>query len=498
MGVVLVPTAAALPFGAYIAGHMLPGGFETPVANVRRLSVSLWLGAAVFGGIRGYASLSDPDRRDWLLTTVSYRQLLAGVVLAELLVYGLPVITVATAAAVLFAAGIGSPIGAVAVLVASGLLLSTGFLTGVTVILLFKNGGVRSRLLKRLRTAMGVVVFGVYMVVVLTESVSAVLDPLYWLLMPTPIGWIGELVLVSGDVDVSPMRAGVAVVVGLVALAISVPVVLGLTAWLWYADGIETVATETASTDARWLSRYLPQPLVGVVLVDWTRGRRAPISLGYAVYPLFLLLTPIVETIETGTVGTLLPLAVAFCGAWITGALFTLNIIGNEGSVLPSTLLSPSPGRAIVGGHIAAGALLGVPIAGGVVAVLGVLSPFSWMFVATLTVGTLVVTTASGAIASGIGAALPRYEAVSVTRSRTAIVPSTFAFVSYSVAIVIVSFPLVGGHSRTLSNLIESTLGIPPLVVALTGVVVTATLAASFSLVSVIYAVRQVERHQFD
>ena len=497
----LLPGVVGVVAGAYFGGTALVSGeLSTPVETVRQVAVGIWVFGAVFGGFRGYSSLLDPDCRDGLLTTVSHQQLMAGLLLAEAVVFGLPIVLVSTAAGVAFAVGSGSLLAAPAVLVAICLSVPTGFLTGLGVVLLFKNGGVRSRLLSRIRTMVFVVLFAGYMGVVVTNSYGRLLDPLTRLLRPTPIGWLGDLALLSTAAGGSTLLAGSAVAIAVAGLVISAPVVSRLTRWLWYADGLEPRETDADATTTgdSWLSRLLPQPMAGVVRVDWTRARRAPISLSYAVYPLFFLSTPVIQTVQTGTVGSGFPLLMAVCGIWITGALFTLNVVGNEGSVLPSTLLAPDPGRAIVGGHIAAGALVGLPVTGTAVVVLGVLSPLPGWVVGTLTLGSLLLVVASAAIATGIGAALPRYEAVSVSRSRKAIVPSTFAFVAYSVVVGLVSLPLVVGHSQLAAEFVASTVGPARVTLTVGGIVVSTVLAASFSLVSVLYARRRVDRFQFD
>jgi hypothetical protein len=178
--------------------------------------------------------------------------------------------------------------------------------------------------------------------------------------------------------------------------------------------------------------------------------------------------------------------------------LFTLNIVGNEGAVLPSTLLASSSGRAIVGGHILAGTLVGLPITAGAVVLIGFLSPLSTISVLSLTFGTLLVGTAAAAIATGIGAALPRYESVSVSRSRKAIIPSTLAFIGYSLVIAIVSLPLLLGHSRLVGQWISSLVGISSVAVGLGGLAVAAILSATLGSVSALYARQRVDRFQFD
>jgi len=490
----LVPVAVGLPVAAYFGGEILAeGSIGAPVDGARRVGVTIWLAAAAFGGFRGYTMLLDPDCRDGLLTTVSHSQLLAGLLVAEAVLFGLPALLVGMAAGGLFAVGAGAPLAAPALVAAAGLLVSTGFGTGLVVVLVFKNAGVRSKLLARLRTVAFAVLFVAYMGVFLSQSVGAVLDPLYWLFTPTPIGWLGEIVLVAMGIEASALLAGSAFVVGIAGLAVGAPVLARLTAWLWYADGIETEHA-AASVGTGRLTRLLPRPMAGVVTVDWSRARRAPVSISYAIYPLFLLFLPITETIETGRVGRLLPLALSACGPWITGALFTLNVVGNEGSVLPSTLLARAPGRALVGGHVAASALVGLPVTGLAVAATGVVSPLSVGAVATLTVGSLLVAATAGPIATGIGALLPRYEAVSVSRSSEAVIPSTLAFAVYSAVIGIVAVPLVVGHVPFVVEF----LGVSAVVIAAAGIGVSTVIGAVLGAVSVGYAIQRVDRFQFD
>jgi len=496
----LLPGVGVLVGGAYVAGSALTGEVSTPIRFARLVAVGIWLATAVFGGIRGYTSLLDPDNRDGLLTTISHSQLLAGLFAAEATVLGGPTVVVLAVAAIAFAVGSGSLAAAPVVFVAATLLAATGFATGVGVAVLVKNGGVRSRLLYRLRTVVFVASFLAYFAVLFSNSTSDVLAPLLGVVAPTPIGWVGEAALLAAGVEASPVRAVGGLVVLAGGLAGGAPVLTRLAGWLWYADGLETTkstATPTDATGGRLLS-WLPQPIAGVVAVDWTRARRAPISLSYAIYPAFVLVTPVMETIQTGSVAGSLPVLVAFCGAWVTGALFTLNVVGNEGAVLPATVLSPAPARALVGGHIAAGALLGLPATTLAVAALGIAGPQSLVSVATLTIGTVVVAGCAGLIATGIGAAFPRHEAVSVSRSRKAIIPSTFAFVIYSLVVSVVALPLLLTHTGLITHLVVDTLVVSPVVLGGVGIGITAVLGVAFGLFSFLYARRTVEGYQME
>ena len=497
----LLPAVAAAIGGAFVAGQFLRSGdATTPIEAARAGAVGIWLMTAAFGGIRGYTSLLDPANRDGLLTTISHRQLLAGILLAEGVVIGLPTLVVVVLASVAFGVGAGSIVATPAMLVATGLLAVAGFATGLVAALLIKNGGVRSRLLYRLRTVAFVIGFAAYFWVIFSSAADAVLGPLLGVLTPTPIGWAGESVVLGVGLDGSVFRAAAGLLLTAGGLLAAVPALTRLSGWLWYADGLETAHTvsESAVSPDGFLSGLLPQPIRGVVAVDWARARRAPISLSYAIYPLFVLVTPIIQTVETGRVAGLFPILVAFCGAWITGALFTLNVLGNEGAVLPATTLTPSPARALVGGHIAAGVLLGLPITVLAVAGLGVLSPHSPATIATLTVGAAIMTISAPAIATGIGAALPRHEAVSVSRSTEAIIPSTFGFLLYSLLVSVVALPVSVAHLHPVNHLASDILGTGSITIALAGVGLTTLLAAAFGLFSTLFAVRTVRRYRLD
>ncbi len=225
------------------------------------------------------------------------------------------------------------------------------------------------------------------------------------------------------------------------------------------------------------LSRVLSRPAVGVVAVDWKRARRSPISLSFALYPVIVLAGPIVTAVQSGEIGTGLPLWILLSGTWIAGALFALNVIGQEGAALPVTLLSETPERALIVGHVVSGGLLLAPVT--VVATVGtaVLSPHSLPTVASLGVSAVVLSAVSGAIATGIGAVFPRFEAVSVSRSRKAIVPSIPGFVGYSTVILVVALPTVIAHSGTVGHAISSFLGVDQFLIGVLGTVISVVFA---------------------
>jgi len=261
-------------------------------------------------------------------------------------------------------------------------------------------------------------------------------------LSPTPIDWFGDLAALGLGVGASPFRAIGAVGFTGVFVVVAVVSLYRLSEWLWYADGVhithEVERSDDRSSRFNGLSRILSQPVFGVVVADWKRARRSPISLSFALYPLIVLAGPIVTAVQTGEIGTGLPLWVLLTGTWVAGSLFALNVVGQEGAALPVTLLSEAP-SAHWSPDTSSGALLIAPITVAATVTAGILSPHSVPVVASLGVSALVLSAVSGAIGTGIGVGLPRFEAVSVSRSTKAIVPSAFAFAIYSVAVLIVA-----------------------------------------------------------
>ncbi|RQH00267.1 hypothetical protein [Natrarchaeobius oligotrophus] len=499
-----VPFSLGGIVGAYVFGAAIASGtLETPLEWGTIVFGYAWIVVVAFGGYRAYATALRPDRLDGLLTTISHRELLGGITLSEVLLWGVPATTYAAAASLAFAAGARSPIAAPLSFLAVCLSLSTALSVGFLIALAIRNAGIRSQLLTRLRTLFFVGLAIAYLGLIYTQNFAAVLEPVFWLLEPTPVGWYGDLALLGTAPQASIGRGVGAVVASAAILLASMPVLARLAAWLWYADGVHVESETNATTDAgstaeSRLDRYVSRPIAGVVQTDWTRARRSPITLSFVLYPLIVLINPVITVIQTGTIGRSFPLWIVLCGVWIAGALFTLNVVGNEGAVLPATLLGVDPGRTLVGGHVLAGALLAGPVVVVTTAALAILSPHPIETAGTLTASAAVLVACAGPIASGIGTVFPRFDAVSVSRSTKAIVPSTIAFGVYSVVVLLVAAPTLAAHSALVGGAIASAFDTSRVLVAVLGTAGTGFLAATVGLLSARHAIRSIERFHFD
>jgi len=492
-----LPMALVTIGGAFVAGRtVVSGGVDAPLSLARMGFVYLWLGVVGFGGYRAYSVSLDPDNADGLLTTVSHRDLLGGIVLAELGLWTAFGFSVAGAAAVTFGAGAGSVLTVVSVLLALALTLVTGLVAGFTLALGVRNTGVRSVLFSRIRSVFGILLGIAYIWAILTNSLVSVFDPIYHALAGTPVAWLGDLAVLPLGVDASSLRVVGVVVAATGFLAVTVPAMARLAEWLWYADGISVSHEAERDAGTSRLAGVLPTAMLGVVSSDWTRARRSPLSLSFSIYPVFILFDPVLTTLQSGSVGRGLPVVILFCGIWITGTLFALNVLGHEGSALPVTLLTPRPARSLVAGHVLAGVIPMTTLTVLATGVTGLLSPHPLPIVATLVASAVLLTVGAGAIATGVGAMLPRFDAVRVSRSTKAIVPSTLAVVLYSVIVIGVSFPALVAHSATFGHAIAPLLGMSEPAVAAVGTIVSSVLTAGIGGVSVFYAIRTVDDYR--
>lgn len=495
----MIPFVGGAVFGLFLFGSAIrTGSIETPVEFTRIGIVYTWIGIALFAGFRAYSIGLQPDRLEGMLTTVSHRTLLAGIVLAEVVLWGSIVGIVLLPITAAFALGAATPMAIPFLLLTGVLIFISALFVGFGAALVIRNMGVRSVLLTRLRTILLAILAVVYIGVFVTQAFETVLDPLYVLLAPTPVGWTADLALIATTDDASVWTATAALFacsIGILILGFSLT---SLAKALWYADGVHVShsGSET-NTRFRWVEAMFPRSIAAVISTDWTRGRRAPITLSFVLYPLFILIWPLMTTFETGSVSSGLPLWVILCGAWMTGAIFTLNVLGHEGAVLPVTILSEKPARALVGGHIVAAGILGVPLTTVATLLLGYAAGYSPLAIGTLTAIALFLTLTTPMLASGIGAIFPRFDEVTISRSTTAVVPSLIAFGVYSLALTIIAMPGLLAHTM-LGLWVGSLVGVRLFVIQLGGTILTILLGSALGLGSMWFAYRRIQRFELD
>jgi len=544
---VLFPIAG-LVFGAYVLGEGLRAGTtDAPMDLLRIGTAGAMLFIVFLATSRTVQVSSEIDHVDGLLTTVSHRDIVAGALLAEGILWfaisSLPILAVAVA----FAFGAASVTGFVTIVVSVVGLLAFGLALGYPIGLLVKLAFTRSQLLAQYKTTIGVVALLAYFGVIFSNSLNAALAPLLGVLKASPPGWFADLALAGAPGGgVAILRAVGAVGTVLLGVPLFVGASIVLAGRLWYGDAVQPGTDDTEATPAkqtpsksssdstlaerfgtvvktnetvsdRLFGGLVSQPALRVAQKDWRRAQRAPLKLWYAAYPLFLLGFQIGPILDSGQVPGWVVLYIAIVGAWATGAAFALNPLGDEGAVLPATLTASVSGTKFVNGTILAGVAAGVPLTVLVTLALGAISPLGLLEVLGVAALSALLCVGATALAAGIGVVYPKFEQSRITRSRKAVVPSLSAFAVYTLALVLLAVPgilsqfpslltglaflgrllseLIGAPASIaqapsvfgdLATLIETTSG-----ATLAGLVLTALLAACVSALGYRHAARR-------
>lgn len=431
-------------FGAYFLGAAVRSGELAGYLGLARYAfAALWAGVFGLYAFRTVSRGGRIDRSDGLLTTVPHRDVLGGLVLSEYAAFIVAVAVAGLLIAASFALGAASPATALLGAVALWAGVTTAFVAGFLLALVLKGVLVRSEFVARYRLALGALAFAAYMGLILTGSFETVVGPVVALFRASPAAWYADLALLAVAPGASAVRAAAVAAATIPAVLVLIAAAVRAAEWFWYADPARATARTAshASAESGWFDRTVGGQVAWIARTSWLRARRAPIKLVYVAYPLFGLVGELTNTVQSGEVGAFLPVVLAFYGAAATGALFTLNPLGDEGAVLPVTITSTVDGRRFVRGRMLAGVAVGTPATVLVALAVGALSPLPPSRVALVAVVAAVLGVASTGIAAGVGALFPRFSAAKVTRSREAVVPSLVAFGVYSILLGLVALP---------------------------------------------------------
>ena len=438
----LIFAGAPTVFGAYFL-FKYGGEIRTTslplLAGARGVFAVAWVTLSLMVASRAIGKTGRIDNEAGMLTTVPARDVVGGLLGAELMrfvsVGTVPIVVISAA----LSASLGTPLPLVTIILALLGLATLALLVGHIVGLLLKLALARSEILARYKSILTVLVFLVYMGAVMTNALGDVMTSLGTVLQNSPTAWLGDLfVLGIPGTSASLARVGGAVALVVIGVPILFAIDLQLAMRLWYGDRVqpENKRYDADETNADFLAGIASKPTRAVVANVWRRTKRAPLRLLYVVYPIFFLTGPIQDTVSAGHVTKSLPLLISVYGAWAIGGA-TLNPLGDEGTMLPVTLISTIKGKQFVKGHTIAVGIVGLPVVVFATALTGFLSPLEptrWLLLTGLSV---LLGLAGTVVAIGIGSTFPRFGEVNVTKSRRAVVPSKAAFAMYSLALML-------------------------------------------------------------
>ncbi|QCS41452.1 hypothetical protein [Natrinema versiforme] len=439
IGLVLLPE-----LGEQAAAGTLSTEVETTVTEIVSGGVAvLWLFLLLMSVMRAVTAVADIDKTAFLLLSTPVRNTVVGVVAAEIALFAAWLVPPAVIFGAAFASGAGTILPVIAAPLLVGLVLLTVVPVGFVIGVLVRHLITVYEPVARYRTLLFAAFWIVYFGAVATGGFNTVMGTLFTRLQASPLGWPGHVLLLGiPGVDPSMPLIGGAIVGSALVAGVAVAIGVPTARRHWFADpartGDEEVSEETSSDRLNgFLSGTLSRPVRTVAVTAIRRTKRSPIRLAYVGYPLLGTLGFIQQIIEAGTVPSFMAVLFSLYVVWAAGVLFTLNPLGDLGTGLPAVVTSTLTGRQAIRGRIVAAALVSVPFALLVPAVLGIVSPLSLERTAALVAGTAVGAVVTPALASGIGSAFPRFGSVNVTNNREAVMPSKTAFVVYTLAIVL-------------------------------------------------------------
>lgn len=445
-------------YGAYLFGREIGVGAALPidytVLEVARGGFALvWLFFAGIVVVRTVGTRGTLANDVGVLSIVPTREAVVGVLVSEFvlgLAYVVPLLGVI---AVGYSVGAGTYTFLLTGPVVAAALSATAVAVAYPVGLAIRHVVTRIEFVARHKGPLIALAFLAYMGLIFSDVLGNVILTLFEPMQAAPSAWFADLLLLGSPAGASPVRAALALALVPVVAVASVAATTRVADRHWFADPVlagteDDDADVDPNTDRHddglllrvedALGGYVGRDTAAVTTLAWKRAARAPLKLLYVAYPLLFAVGFVVDVVRTGEVPPPAPAAALLFVAWAGAVVFTLNPLGDQGSALPATVLSNLSGRKFVGAHVLAGAIVTVPLGTVVVAALAGAVPLEPDAIAALVVGTPLSVLVGSLFAVGVGMAFPRYEAVNVTRSTKAVVPSLLAFLAYSLYLVLV------------------------------------------------------------
>lgn len=440
---------------------------------IARGTVALfWLFGVFIATQRVVSARPRIDAEPLMLTTVSARTVVGGLLIAEtlrVLAYlCLPVLLLTGGAVFL----LGSP-ASVFVIPLSAILLGltavlVGMALGYAIALLIAT----SPFVARHKTVLGgvavLVAMGGYLLMTLPQFGGITQESLAVL----PVGWFIDLAVIGSPVRGSLTRAVVVIGGSLLVVGGGILLVEREATRLWYIDPVsgekpgepaehttaERIGPRTALAAAIApvsIPHRIAQPTRRVA--QWTilRTRRDPRRLNFLLLPVVMVGSGLFSTgLQAASPWVVFASASAIVLPWMAGATFAINPFGDEGVVLPITLISV-PGSAYVRGLMLPGVLFGIPLVvfvTGTTTLAGSVDPpiaLGLIGVGLLTTAVAVTT------APAVGLWFPRFSAISIGQSREMVPPrlltTALHFLGVTIPGTLLTLLLLNPHlARTL------------------------------------------------
>lgn len=404
----------------------------------------LWLFGVFIASQRVVSARPRIDAEPLILTTVSARTVVGGLLVAEtlrVLAYlGFPVLVLTGGMVFLF--GAGSLASTLLIPLAAVLLGLTAVLTGMVLGYAIALLIATSPFVARHKTVLGGVAvlgaMGGYLLFSLPQFGGMDQESLAVL----PVGWFIDFAVIGSPIQGSLTRAAVSVFGSLLVVFGGIPLVERQATRLWFTDpvsGEDRADTEESDTLAPqsdrartalaeaispvWIPQRISQPTRRVAQWSLLRTRRDPRRLNFLLLPIVMVVSGLINPgMQAESPWILFAPAAAVLLPWMAGATFAMNPFGDEGAVLPVTLISIS-GRDYVRGSVLPGLVFGLPLVVIVTGSASLVAPFDLPVAAGLVGVSLLSTAVAVTTAPAVGMWFPRFSAINIGQSREVIPP---------------------------------------------------------------------------
>lgn len=429
-------------------------GMSIP-APVQGTIVFFWLFDVYMVAQRVASAKNRIETEPLMLTTVSARTVIGGLLIAEVLRMLAYVLLPAIAISILIAYALAAPLLLITVLLAMILFATTavtaGSVIGYGVALLIAT----SPFVARHKTALGVpaAILGM-------GGIFLFQFPQVTGISQTALAWLPPAWIVDVAVLGAPIKTSLVHVIGIVIGSGLFVTAGGLVAeWettsFWFSDDPATTTTDTKQSDTTttatktveseessalasavtpFRANMVSLPVQRVAQMTVLRAWRDPQRLTFVLMPVVALGSSLIGSGGTDGVFATAPAALAVIIPWVAGAVFTLNPFGDEGAMLPITLTGVT-GSQYVRGITLPGLLIGLPVAICLTIGSSFLSSYGILVRVGLGVLTVFLTIISVALGPLIGMTFPRFDAISVGNAKNVVPPRILAIMLHGAAI---------------------------------------------------------------
>lgn len=422
---------------------------------------------------------SRVEAEELVLTTVSARTAAMGHIIAETLrglaYFAAPIIVLTAAGFIIF----GSPGVFLTIPIAALTFVMTTIITGTAVGYSIAWLLTHVKFVRRYKTIIG----GVAVAIVMGGYLFAVLGPMEGMDVSFigwfPMGWVLDVGVlgVGGAIEGSTVKAIGSMVTSALVIIGGIFATERITSGYWFSEPV-SIDDDDEPTDHSERSfrlgplpfpEFIPQPTRRVSEWVIVRSIRDPSRLSYLTLPAVVVFDAVFIAYSDGVLDVTLAPVLAVGLPWILSEIAAMNPLGDEGSMLPMTVATISA-RQYIHGLLVPGLLYGLPIAGILTALAGMISSYSPMEIAGLVGIALYLTLIAVIIAPALGMAMPRFDAISIGRSDDVLPPRISTIVIHSLSVVVPG-ALLGGLlldpelTRTALSFIFG--GLPALVLGL-------------------------------